>query len=200
MRGRRSERLVAVALGATLALGVGYRLAVGFASTFSYDTRFLATFLASTGGDVGDAPSSSARVTSAELPATQESPVVEGKAPAPLESRAPEEPNASTAPASAPADVTRADAATPAPAEPAPAPPEAEETDAAPGTRVEADMADASSRVTSAMPVEPEPGVMTDPPAGQVPDWEPIPDRSQAPTVVVPTLIFQAPESVPRRH
>jgi hypothetical protein len=214
---KRSTNIVVAALLATVALGVGYA-AVGFASIFTCDASsdcFLATFFSQADGAASDAPSSSATLSSAPLPPEHESRVAGAPTPtpAPPSERPPDPPTASTAyvPASRslampevaaplPSEVQHRDTAqaTPANAE-TPVAAESSETDAGPKAP-DASIVSGTipPRVTSAATTEPEPGVLTDPPAGEVPDWQPIPDQSQGPILVAPVLILPSPARTPR--
>jgi hypothetical protein len=212
---KRSTNLVVAALLATVALGVGYA-AVGFASIFTCDESsgcFLATFFAQADGAASDGPSSSATLTSAPFPPEQENRVAGAFTLAPPSERPPDQPTASTAyvparptlavaEAAAPAtsevqhrDTAQATAATPE----TPVAAESEETDAAP-MAPDADIVSGGIPpiVTSAADTEPEPGVLTDAPAGEVPDWQPIPDPSQGPILVVPVLVLPSPARTSR--
>jgi hypothetical protein len=203
----RSARLLGGAVLAIAVLGVGY-MVLGLTSAFTCDGGsdcFLARFFAPTSAGVEDGPSSSAMLASSALPAAQESQVAGTTAPAPLALRAAEEPTAFPAVVRSPHNLTLSEGETPASPElresdaaqmiPAdaetPAPAEPEENDAAPITGI-------PPTAISAAAAEPEPGVLTDPPAGEVPDWKPIPDRSQGPILFLPIVVVPTPAPAPR--
>jgi hypothetical protein len=212
----RPAQLVVGALVVAAAVGVGCA-AFGFVSVFTCEPGsncYFATFFSRPGTAAEVAPSSSPTLTSAGLASTQETPVATATPPAPLASRISAEPTTSTAATPLPRDPGPAEVATRPPAEPREANGSPRADAKTPGS-VDSDedktprmspvdagvaAAEAASASTPPAATELEPGVMTDPPAGEVPDWEPIPDRSQGPIYVAPVVILPQSPRAPRGH